>query len=154
VRLYCLHPRPPVPPESMKSTDRDAELLLVGKMVKQQDEPAIVMGDLNDVAWSYNTRLFLKTSQMLDPRIGRGFYNTFNANYPLMRWSLDHVFHTEDFQLNKLEVLPDIHSDHFPVYFSLSYEPNEDAEQEPLQPNSESEQDSVNQTIEKGLESQ
>jgi endonuclease/exonuclease/phosphatase (EEP) superfamily protein YafD len=152
VRLYCLHPKPPVPPESQKSTDRDAELLLVGKMVNQRNEPAIVFGDLNDVAWSYTTRLFLKTSQMLDPRIGRGFYNTYNANYPLMRWPLDHVFHTEGFQLNHLEVMPDINSDHFPVYFSFSYEPDEENEQEPLSPTSAEEKDSVNQTIEKGKE--
>ncbi|MFP4089237.1 MAG: endonuclease/exonuclease/phosphatase family protein [Cyclobacteriaceae bacterium] len=153
VRLYCLHPKPPVPPESTKSTERDAELLLVGKMVNEKNEAAIVMGDLNDVAWSYTTRLFLKTSQMLDPRIGRGFFNTYNANYPLMRWSLDHVFHTESFQLNDLRVLPEINSDHFPIYFSFSYEPDEQEEQEPLEPNSESEEDSVNQTIEEGLKS-
>lgn len=151
IKIYCLHPRPPVPPESETSTDRDAELLLVGKMVKQSEEPAIVMGDLNDVAWSYTTRLFLKTSQMLDPRIGRGFYNTYNANSSLMRWSLDHVFHTEAFQLNELQVLPDVHSDHFPVYFSLSYEPSHQGQQEPLEPVSPQKKDTINETIEKGL---
>lgn len=151
VKIYCLHPRPPVPPESKTSTDRDAELLLVGKMVKQSEEPAIVMGDLNDVAWSYTTRLFLKTSQMFDPRIGRGFYNTFNANNPLMRCSLDHVFHTEAFQLNKLKVLPDINSDHFPIYFSFSYEPGHQEQQEPLEPVDPQKKDTINETIEKGL---
>ena len=151
VKIYCLHPRPPVPPESKTSTDRDAELLLVGKMVKQSEEPAIVMGDLNDVAWSYTTRLFLRTSQMLDPRIGRGFFNTFSAKNPLMRWSLDHVFHTEAFQLNQIRVLPDINSDHFPIYFSLSYEPDHQEQQEPLAPLDPQKQDTINETIEKGL---
>lgn len=151
VRLYCLHPRPPVPPESKNSTERDAELLLTGKMVVERREPAIVMGDLNDVAWSYTTRLFLKTSQMLDPRIGRGFYNTFSAELPLMRWSLDHVFHTEDFQLNRIEVLPYVGSDHFPIYFSLSYQPDETEEQEPLEHTTAKEKDTVEKKIKKGL---
>ncbi|MEK6476584.1 endonuclease/exonuclease/phosphatase family protein [Catalinimonas sp. 4WD22] len=154
VRLYCLHPKPPVPPESESSTKRDAELLLAGELVKKNKEPAILMGDLNDVAWSYTTRLFLKSSQMLDPRIGRGFYNTFNAELPMMRWSLDHVFHTEAFQLNALEVLPYIGSDHFPVYFSLSYQPTETEEQEPLEPTSAKEQDTVDKKIKKGMEKQ
>lgn len=154
IRLYCLHPKPPVPPESESSTKRDAELLLAGQLVKKSEEPAILMGDLNDVAWSYTTRLFLKSSQMLDPRIGRGFYNTFNAEVPMMRWSLDHVFHTEAFQLNALEVLPFIGSDHFPVYFSLSYQPTETEEQEPLEPTNAKEEDTVEKKIKKGLEKQ
>jgi len=152
IKLYCLHPKPPVPPESESSVKRDAELLLAGKMVQQNKEPAIVMGDLNDVAWSKTTRLFLKTSQMLDPRIGRGFYNTFNAHIPLMRWSLDHVFHSESFQLNTLEVLPHVGSDHFPIYFSLSYLPQEKEEQEPLEPNTAKEEDTVDKTIKKGIQ--
>lgn len=151
VRLYCLHPRPPVPPESKSSINRDAELLLAGKMVEEKAEPAIVMGDLNDVAWSHTTRLFLKTSQMLDPRIGRGFYNTFNAEIPLLRWSLDHVFHTETFQLNQIEVLPYIGSDHFPIYFSLTYQPDETEEQEPLEHTTAREKDTVEKKIRKGL---
>lgn len=151
VRLYCLHPKPPVPPESNSSTKRDAELLLTGKMVEEKKEPAIVLGDMNDVAWSYTTRLFLKTSQMLDPRIGRGFYNSYNAEIPFMRWSLDHVFHTETFQLNKIEVLPYIGSDHFPIYFSLSYQPHETEEQEPLKHTDAKEEDTVEKKIRKGM---
>lgn len=154
VKIYCLHPRPPVPPESESSTKRDAELLLVGKMVEETNEPAIVLGDMNDVAWSATTRLFLKTSQMLDPRIGRGFYNTFNADIPLLRWSLDHVFHTKDFQINQLKVLSYVGSDHFPIYFSLSYQPAEAHEQEPLEPTDAKEEDTVNKKIQKGKEAQ
>jgi endonuclease/exonuclease/phosphatase (EEP) superfamily protein YafD len=31
IKLYCLHPRPPVPTESVRSNERDAELLFVGE---------------------------------------------------------------------------------------------------------------------------
>jgi hypothetical protein len=34
VEIYCLHPRPPVPQESPRSTERDAELMVVGKETK------------------------------------------------------------------------------------------------------------------------
>ena len=81
------------------------------------------MGDLNDVAWSPTSRLFLRLSGLLDARKGRGLYNTWNANHFLMRFPLDHIFHSHHFTLVDLERMPHIGSDHFPVYVTLSYEP-------------------------------
>jgi endonuclease/exonuclease/phosphatase (EEP) superfamily protein YafD len=120
IMLYCLHPEPPVPTENPRSTERDAEILLVGKQAKNSTLPVIVAGDLNDVAWSYTTELFLKTSGLLDPRRGRGFYNTFHVRHPFWRWPLDHVFCSEHFFLSSLERLPDMGSDHFPIFIALT----------------------------------
>ena len=134
IDLRCLHPRPPVPTETDHSAPRDAELLLVGDEVKESRLPRIVAGDLNDVAWSRTTKLFQKVSGLLDPRVGRGFYNTFHAQHPLLRFSLDHLFHSHEFRVRELRVLPDIGSDHFPLLVSLSYEPDAAAEQPEPQP--------------------
>ena len=130
VELHCLHPRPPYPSESDDTEERDAELLIVGKTAKAATNPVIVAGDLNDVAWSYTTRLFQRTSGLLDPRIGRGFYNTFHAKYPFMRFPLDHIFHSEHFRLLKIERKGYFGSDHFPIYASLVYQVRTPAEQE------------------------
>ncbi len=124
-RLYGLHPKPPVPGESEESTERDTEILIVGKEAKQCEMPVIVAGDLNDVAWSYTTSLFLKVSELLDPRIGRGFFSTFHANYRLMRWPLDHVFCSSHFYLHALKRLPTIGSDHFPILIEIGLMPYE-----------------------------
>lgn len=123
--MYCLHPKPPVPGESESSTDRDAEILIIGKEAKNCKKPVIVAGDLNDVAWSYTTNLFLKVSELLDPRIGRGFFSTFHANYWLLRWPLDHVFCSSHFYLKKLKRLRSIGSDHFPIFIEVSLADNE-----------------------------
>jgi len=123
VRLHGLHPRPPVPTESDSSVHRDAELVVVGKQVQDDEGPVIVCGDLNDVAWSRTTRLFQKLSGLLDPRKGRGFFGTFPARRPLLRVPLDHVFHSPDFRLVEMRLLPDVGSDHLPVYVALSHEP-------------------------------
>ncbi len=130
IKIHCLHPKPPSPTENPTSTNRDAELLLVGRAVKKNLEPVLVFGDLNDVAWSRTTQLFQKLSGLMDPRIGRGFFNTFHTGYALLRWPLDHVFHTNDFTLIELTRLTSIDSDHFPMFINLNYEPRAEAMQE------------------------
>jgi endonuclease/exonuclease/phosphatase (EEP) superfamily protein YafD len=130
VWLNCIHPRPPAPAESEESLERDAELLLVGQRVRGARGPVVVCGDLNDVAWSRTTRLFQKVSGLLDPRKGRGFFSTFHARLPGLRYPLDHVFHSAHFRLVGLRRLPYAGSDHFPVHVRLSLEPPAAAEQE------------------------
>jgi endonuclease/exonuclease/phosphatase (EEP) superfamily protein YafD len=115
ITLYAIHPTPPVPGENDESAERDAEILIVGTKSKNNLRPSLVIGDLNDVAWSYTTELFLKISGMADPRRGRGTFNTFHAKIPFLRWPLDHVFLSKHFGLAALEVLPGIGSDHFPI---------------------------------------
>ncbi|MDE4133228.1 endonuclease/exonuclease/phosphatase family protein [Phaeobacter sp. QD34_3] len=123
VRLHCLHPAPPSPTENATSAERDGELLRVARDVDPGAGPVVVMGDLNDVAWSPSTRLFQKVSGLLDPRIGRGLFSTFHAGYPLLRWPLDHVFCSGDFTLVRIARLAHIGSDHFPLQVVLQHTP-------------------------------
>ncbi|WP_294825156.1 endonuclease/exonuclease/phosphatase family protein [uncultured Flavobacterium sp.] len=137
VQLYAVHPTPPVPNENPRSTERDKELLLIADLAKECPLPVIVVGDLNDVAWSYTTELFLKMSGLLDPRRGRGFFNSFHAHYPFLRFPLDHAFISADFKLVGMKRLKNFKSDHFPIYIHIQYEPVAQLEQEPLKPDDE-----------------
>lgn len=130
IQLHCLHPTPPVPQENPRSTERDKEILLVAKLAKASPIPVIVAGDLNDVAWSYTTELFQKTSGLLDPRRGRGFFNTFHAWYPWLRFPLDHIFCSTDFKLVRIERMPACGSDHFPMFVRLAYDPQAPQQQD------------------------
>lgn len=150
LELRCLHPRPPAPGESSRSTERDAELLLVGKEIKALPSPAIVCGDMNDVAWSRTNDLFCKVSGLLDPRIGRGFFHTFNSKWAWMRFPLDHVFHSAHFRLVKFKRLPHWGSDHFPVFIQLQYEPDAEAAQEEPQASAQEAQE-AEEKIEKAV---
>ncbi|MDA8621374.1 endonuclease/exonuclease/phosphatase family protein [Psychrosphaera sp.] len=132
VKAYFLHPAPPSPTENEESTERDAELVIVARKIAKDDSPTIVTGDLNDVAWSKTTRLFRKISGLLDPRVGRGMFNTFHANYWFMRWPLDHMFHSEHFTVRQIKRLPNIGSDHFSLYTELQYSPKLKSTQEGL----------------------
>ena len=117
VALHALHPEPPLPFDD--SGERDAELVTVGRSVRDEGRAAIVIGDLNDVAWSRTSSLFREVAGMNDSRVGRGFYPTFNANYPLLQWPLDHLFVSPHFELIGIERLPNFGSDHFPMMFRL-----------------------------------
>lgn len=118
VRLYVVHPEPPVLGHDTKG--RDSEIALIGIEASQDSLPVIVAGDLNDVAWSTTTRSFQRLSGLVDPRVGRGFYNTFNAFHWWARWPLDHLFHDPQFRLIRMARLEKIGSDHFPMLFDLA----------------------------------
>jgi endonuclease/exonuclease/phosphatase (EEP) superfamily protein YafD len=138
VQLFSIHPTPPMPQHNPLSTDRDKEMMLTAELALKSNMPAITIGDFNDVAWSQTTRLFQRISGLLDPRKGRGLYNTFNAKNLLMRWPLDHVFVDPTFRVVKLEKGDDVKSDHFPMYVMLTYEP-EKAKEQTLDPPTEEE---------------
>lgn len=158
VILYGVHPPPPGPkrPDDEKDDERedsdirDAELMLVAKEVKKLgDVPVIVAGDLNDVAWSRTTHLFQRIGGLLDPRVGRGFFNTFNTKSRLLRFPLDHIFASRHFLLVELRRLPDIGSDHFPLFAVLDYNPGASVATEEPQPDAGDEQE-ADEAIDKG----
>ena len=155
VTFYGLHPRPPgikredEGGERQDSDARDAELLVVAREVEERgDVPVIVAGDFNDVGWSSTTRLFQRTGKLLDPRVGRGFFNTFDTRSRLLRYPLDHVFASRHFLLGELRRLPDIGSDHFPILVVLDYDPGAVSDDEP-QPDAGDEQE-ADEAIEEG----
>ncbi len=131
ITLYGLHPEPPSPTEADTSAPRDAELVLVAREVADESGPTIVAGDLNDVAWSHTSRLFRRISRLLDPRVGRGMFNSFHAQYRLLRWPLDHVFVSNDLLLRDMQRLPAFGSDHFPILIRLDHEPGTEVTEPP-----------------------
>ena len=82
--------------------------------------------------WSTATRLFRKISGLLDPRVGRGMFNSFHADHWFIRWPLDHLFHSRHFTLSFMKRLPTCGSDHFPVLVELVLEEARGVEQEGL----------------------
>ena len=148
IQFCCLHPAPPSPTENETSKERDAELMLTGKQIRKLDKPTVVCGDMNDVVWSRTTRLFKKITGMIDPRVGRGFFATYNANYFFLRFPLDHLFHTQDLYVGRMERSKNFGSDHFAMYYEIHHKKKVSTPDNPKMNGEEKEE--VEELIEKG----
>ena len=119
--LHAVHPVPPKPSEYPDNVgEEEVALLKVGEMVAQEEGPKVVAGDFNDVAWSQTSRLFGASSGLGDVRIGRGFFNSFDATSRFLRWPLDHVYVSGEFRVIALKRLPKFGSDHFSILVELA----------------------------------
>lgn len=138
VWFYAVHPEPPASRKKDASLrgsgPRDVELLLLAAELQRLNGPVVIAGDFNDVAWSHTTRLFKRVSGLLDPRRGRGMFNTFHADYPPLRYPLDHLFHSKHWALVDFQRLKSTGSDHFPIYVSLKLSEKAPAIQEQAPP--------------------
>ncbi|WP_186456974.1 endonuclease/exonuclease/phosphatase family protein [Sphingomonas suaedae] len=116
-RVIGLHPRPPLPGQDTDA--RDAEIAIAARRAAREQLPVLAIGDFNDVAWSHTAQLFKRTGGYLDPRIGRGTYATFPAQFPILGWPLDHLYVTPEFQVRSMDVLDNVGSDHLPIHAEL-----------------------------------
>jgi endonuclease/exonuclease/phosphatase (EEP) superfamily protein YafD len=117
VIFYGEHPRPPLPENSVTLADK--ELLKVAERARVADRPVVVAGDFNDVPWSYTMETFAEISGLRDIRIGRGFYNTFDAQNPILRLPIDHIYLSPGLGLVELADPIPFSSDHFALFARL-----------------------------------
>lgn len=119
--FYSVHPVPPTNFKELPDNEgqRESALKKLGKMVENRKFPTLVAGDLNDVVWSHVDELTGTEDILYDIRVGRGLFNSYNAENIFMRWPLDHVFVTEEFKLKNLERKQYIDSDHYPIFVEL-----------------------------------
>ena len=108
-----LHPRPPVP--GTDTDARDAQIVKASDLVHDAGLPAVVMGDFNDVAWSWTAERYKHHGGFKDPRVGRGILPSFDANHPLLRFPIDQLYVTDGIELVSFDRGPHVGSDHFPI---------------------------------------
>jgi endonuclease/exonuclease/phosphatase (EEP) superfamily protein YafD len=152
-KVYALHPPPPSPTEEETSRERDGDLLSVAKAIRNDKEiPTVAIGDFNCVAWAEASRLFVKTSELIDPRVGRGFISTFHAKYKLLRFPIDQVYHTPDIFVKDLKTLPNVDSDHLPLLFRFVIDPQNSSQEDLVESADHADLVKVEEKIEEGKE--
>nr|WP_298414040.1 endonuclease/exonuclease/phosphatase family protein [uncultured Halomonas sp.] len=122
IDFHGLHPRPPLY-WSQSTLLRDAELLATALEIRNNDRPVIAAGDFNTTAWESVFRRTLRIGNLLDPRVGRGLYPTYDAHNPVIAWPLDHVIFQHGIGLVRFERMPEFGSDHYPVFAELCHRP-------------------------------
>ncbi len=150
--FFGVHPPPPSPTEEDTSKERDGELLSVAKVVRNLKEPSIVVGDFNTVAWSKAATLFRKTSETIDPRIGRGLISTYHSKYFFLRFPIDQLYHSTDIFVREIHALPDFGSDHLPLYCKFYIDIINDVQEEEAEELESGEMQEVNELITEGIE--
>ena len=150
--FFGVHPPPPSPTEEDNAKERDGELLAVGKKIKEIKGSIIVAGDFNNVAWARSSILFRKTSELIDPRIGRGFVSTFHAKYRLLRFPIDLFFHSPDIFVEDFKTLKPIGSDHLPLFCSFFINKKEEVQEKETESLKKEEKKEVDKIIKDGIE--
>lgn len=119
--FFGIHPTPPIPDNYPDGVGlRNVVLHKVARLLRQAPGPVLVAGDFNDVSWSKTTHQLVAEGPVQDVSVGRGFYPTFDARIPLMRWPLDHFFVSPQFRVVSLTRPPDVGSDHFALLAELA----------------------------------
>ena len=121
VGFIGVHPRPPLA-WSQSTTMRDAHLLQAALRARQSDVPTIVAGDFNAVPWERINRRAMRIGRLLDPRVGRGLYATYDTESVLMSWPLDQILFQPRLTLQDFGTLPDFGSDHRAVVATLCHD--------------------------------
>jgi endonuclease/exonuclease/phosphatase (EEP) superfamily protein YafD len=135
VRFFGIHPRPPHVGQT--SADRDAQLMWAALAARQAGPPVVLAGDLNSVPWERTVWRLLRLGRLLEPRVGRGYWASYNTHMWLVSWPLDYVVFQDRIALMQFEILPAFGSDHYPIFGVLCLAPEVAARQPapPLAPN-------------------
>jgi len=119
-----------LPPSSQAYwVDRNRALAELAAKIQAQQQPVVVVGDLNTTSWSPAFSDFVTATDLVDSRQGFGVHATFPSDRLIVRIPIDHCLISPALTVTDRRVGPDIGSDHLPIVIDL--EVGGDPEQTP-----------------------
>ena len=117
VHIVATHPLPPV--SSIFFENRNIHYDRLATYMASVKGSKVVIGDFNTTMFSPYYSQFLKDSGLTNASQDFGIQPTWLAFLPFFRIQLDYAFVDSGTAVRHFEVLPDIGSDHFPVFCEL-----------------------------------
>ena len=114
------HPPPPIGDDFAKY--RNEQLRELARIASLEEEPVILMGDLNITSWSPFSRDLLEEGGLRDSRRGFGLQPTWPVGFLPLWIPIDHILVSDGVVIHDRFVGPDIGSDHFPVVVDFQFE--------------------------------
>lgn len=117
INLLATHPLPPLGPFEFESRNKAFERMAT--LRNSQGGHFILIGDLNTSSYSAHFKVLKKNSGLKDTRNGFGILNTWHAEIPILRITLDHCLVSDGLAVVDRNVGPNIGSDHLPIMAEL-----------------------------------
>lgn len=117
VNVFAAHP--PSPPSPRKMNWRNEQLSQLGRLLGEQTEPVILIGDLNTTSFSPIFTQLMGSSDLYDSRRGWGRQATWPAHLGQWGITLDHALLSPNIETLHREVGELPGSDHLPIHLRL-----------------------------------
>jgi len=116
--LIGTHPFPPT--SRTRAKYRNRQLAELARFISEQEEPIILLGDMNGTPWSPFFKDFLLSSGLRDSREGFRLQPTWPTWFPPAWIPIDHALVSSSVVVHDRRVGPHIGSDHYPVVIDFS----------------------------------
>jgi endonuclease/exonuclease/phosphatase (EEP) superfamily protein YafD len=118
LHLLGTHPVPPGKPDYAQ--ERNRQLAAAGAWAGTHPGSAVILGDLNTTPWSSYFTELLRAGRLVRSHPNWGLFATWKVSEPWFHLPLDHCLVSPEIAITRLEVGPEIGSDHRPLIVELA----------------------------------
>lgn len=118
-RMVATHPPPPV--NQLYFDARNSQFESIAALLKSDEMPTIVMGDLNTTMWSDSYQILLSETGLRNASDGFGFIPTWPTNLLPMMIPIDHCLVSEEFRVVDIRTVEGVGSDHLPLVVEFGF---------------------------------
>ena len=108
------------PVSKARSDVRNRQLSALANIVKELNQPTVLLGDLNTTPWSPYFKDFIQMTGLQESRKGLGLYPSWPTWFLPLRIPIDHSLTSKETKVRSFSLGHDFGSDHFPVILDFS----------------------------------
>jgi len=118
IRFLVMHPVSPSTPE--RSAAHREQVEAIADWAREQDDPVVVLGDLNATPWSSAFQMLLAEGDLVNSQKGFGLQASWPASLGPLGVPIDHVLHSQDLTTVERSLGPGYGSEHRSVNAAIA----------------------------------